>query len=605
MLDQYDQSGRLPVWELAANETNCMIGYHSVSVLADALAKGYPIDGNRLLNAMTATANAPVFGIEIFDKNGFLTIQDEAESVSKTLEYSYDDACVSWSASYFGMDSIADMYRDRSAGYRSVTNVQTGLVAPRDNGHFLEETNPREVNSHFTEANAWQYSFSPVHDIEGWLKLIGDGSLKTGRLELENNLDELFTQSEQTTGRDQADITGLIGQYAHGNEPSHHIAYLYSATHAPHKGQKQVADIIAEFYGNTPDGLIGNEDCGQMSAWYVMATMGIYPLVPGKPEYILGTPIWDSLKLALPNGNSLLVKTNGDGPYIQTLNINKMSWNKPWLTHLELLEGGTWEVDRSAKPTDWASKTPYTTNMNSNVAAAPILQGPRHFEESAMVVFELAPEGYELELWNYDGNKVEIVNTNQFMVTESSQYFASFKNKQTGKKGQISSITLTKKPTQWKARITEGIPNPQYTAGGDAALVDGVKGELDWRKGNWIGVQEQDITVELSHPHPASVTQVNVQLLKDIRSWIGLPDTVSLWVREDKEWQLIGNKIIGEKALVNDESAIYDVEWTGLNLQGIDKLKLVMRNPGLLPEAHISAGNQSFIFVDEITIVRK
>lgn len=605
MLDQYDQSGRLPVWELAANETDCMIGYHSVSVLADALAKGYKIDGNRLLKAMTATANAPVFGLEIFDKNGFLTIQDEAESVSKTLEYSYDDACVSWSASYFGMDSIANIYRDRSSGYRSVTNAKTGLVAPRDNGDFLKETNPREVNSHFTEANAWQYSFSPVHDIEGWLKLLGDGNVKIGRSALESNLDKLFTQPEETTGHNQADITGLIGQYAHGNEPSHHIAYLYSATHAPYKGQRQVADIIQNFYSNTADGLIGNEDCGQMSAWYVMATMGIYPLVPGKPEYILGTPLWDSLRIALPNGNSLLIETRGNGPYIQTVGLNDVVWEKPWVTHSDLLKGGSWVVNKSAKHTDWGTKTPYSTDMNSSVAPAPILQGPRHFEESAMVVFELAPEGYDVELWNYNGNKVDIVYTSNFMVSESSQFYACFKNQLTGKQGQISSITLTKKPTKWNAEIIEGIPHPQYTASGDVALVDGVKGDLDWRKGNWIGLQNQDLAIELKHPHQTNVEGVNIQLLKDIRSWIALPDTVSLYVKKDKEWQLIGSRIIGKKALVNDQAAIYDVEWSALNLKAIDKLKIVLHNPGLLPEAHLSAGNESYIFIDEITISSK
>lgn len=605
MLDQFDQSGRLPVWELAANETDCMIGYHSVSVLADALAKGYEIDGERLINAMTATATKPVFGLEIYDENGFLTIQDEAESVSKTLEYSYDDACISWAASHFGMDSVANIYRDRSSGYKSVTDPVSGLVAPRDNGHFLKETNPREVNSHFTEANAWQYSFSPVHDIEGWLNLLGNGDEEAGRVKLEDNLDQLFIQPQETTGRDQADITGLIGQYAHGNEPSHHIAYLYSATHSPQKGQKHLADIISDFYTNTPDGLIGNEDCGQMSAWYVMSTMGLYPLVPGKADYILSTPIWDSVKVVLPSGNSLTIETAGSGIYVEALNVNGSEWDKTWITHDMLLKGGLWHFDKSEKPSDWSLNELYSTDMNSHMIAAPIIQGPRHFAKSAEVTFELPEAGYELVVWDIDGGKMDFMSVGETVVHESQTFYSSFKNIETGEMGQISSIRLTKKPSQWKAKMKEGIPTPQYTARGEDALVDGVKGELDWRKGNWIGVQNQDIVIELTHPYKTDVDDVSIHFLKDIRSWISLPDTLSLFVKKEGEWQLVGNRIIGYKALELDEPALYNVEWGQLNLKRVDMLKVVMRNPGLLPEKHLSAGSESYIFIDEITVVSK
>ena len=236
MLDHYDQSGRLPIWELAANETNCMIGYHSVSVIADAIAKGFPVDVDRALKAMIGTAESDVFGLPTYREQGYLSLQDESESVSKTLEYAYDDACIAWTAAKAGKDSIADHFWQRSQAWISLLDPETGLARPRDNGTFLKRYEPREVNNNFTEANAWQYSFSPIHDLKRWTSMLQDYGYS-----LEGQLDALFEAPSETMGRDQADITGLIGQYAHGNEPSHHIAWLYAATQHPRKRPRPCA----------------------------------------------------------------------------------------------------------------------------------------------------------------------------------------------------------------------------------------------------------------------------------------------------------------------------------------------------------------------------
>jgi putative alpha-1,2-mannosidase len=308
MLDMYDQSGRLPVWELAGNETNCMIAYHSVSVLADAQAKGYEIDSERLLKAMVATAQTPVFGIPKYRSNGYLSIQDESESVSKTLEYSYDDATIAWTAARLGRSDIADQFWRRSQGWVSLLDPETGLMRPRDNGDFMQRFEPREVNNHFTEANAWQYSFAPVHDLERWKLMLAD----QGRT-LEGQLDALFAAPSATVGREQADITGLIGQYAHGNEPSHHIAWLYAATEKPNKGHERIREILETMYSDQPDGYQGNEDCGQMSAWYVMSSWGLYPLVPGEARYAVGPMLWDRASLRA-KGLSTDIVRSGAGP---------------------------------------------------------------------------------------------------------------------------------------------------------------------------------------------------------------------------------------------------------------------------------------------------
>ena len=261
MLDMYKQRGRLPIWELAGNETDCMIGYHSVSVLADAIAKGYHTDTALTLEAMRATAEMDVFGLGAYQESGFLSIEDESESVSKTLEYAYDDACIAWTAERLGNLGMMSSYKQRASAYRSLIDPESGFVRPRTNGDFLSPYAPQEVNNHFTEANAYQYSFSPVHDIEGWMEVLTNFRaarenwnalprkkqamvVKSRHDVLEDLLDELFTAPSETTGREQADITGLIGQYAHGNEPSHHIAYLYNATNNPGKTSYWVNEIL-------------------------------------------------------------------------------------------------------------------------------------------------------------------------------------------------------------------------------------------------------------------------------------------------------------------------------------------------------------------------
>ncbi len=601
MLDQFDQYGRLPIWELAANETNCMIGYHSVSVLADAISKGYEVDGSRVLEAMDKTAKASLYGLDEYRENGYLSIQDESESVSKTLEYSYDDACISWTAAHFGNEEMAEEYRKRSSGYRSVTDLSTGLVRPRDNGGFLAHTNPREVNSHFTEANAWQYSFAPVHDIEGWLKELGNGNVEKGRLRLEQNLDSLFVAPMATTGRDQADITGLIGQYAHGNEPSHHISFLYNATHSPWKTQKMVDEILTSFYTIDPDGLIGNEDCGQMSAWYVMSSMGLYPLVPGIPEYTMSTPIWDSIRVELPNKKILQIKTNGKGAYVSKVQFNGVDQNENWVSHKTLLKGGVWDYTKSAEPTSWGSKTAFVTSMNSDVVAAPIIDSPRRFKDVAIVNFEPAKHHSKLNVWTPSQDTLAIGN-NAIISSESAVYYSAFVNKKTGENGHKSRTEITKKPGSWNAEIVAGTPKPQYTAGGPSSLVDGIKGDLDWRKGDWIGVQGERMEILLTNPDIIEVTSIKVHLLKDIGSWIALPGAVSVWVELDGEWTKLEVRDLSSKALIDDADALYNVEWVGLKGISTDKVKIELANAGVLEDWHPGAGGDSFFFIDEIEI---
>ena len=600
MLDQFDQYGRLPVWELAANETNCMIGYHSVSVLADAIAKGYKVDSARVLNAMDVTANASVFGLNAYKKFGFLSIQDESESVSKTLEYAYDDACIAQTALHFGDSALASLYFDRAAAYRSVLEPKTGLARPRDNGGFLKNTNPREVNNHFTEANGWQYSFAAVHDIEGWMLQLGEGNLGKGRRRLESNLDSLFVQNSETTGRDQSDITGLIGQYAHGNEPSHHVAFLYNSTQSPWKTQEKVAEILRSFYKNTPDGLIGNEDCGQMSAWYVMASMGIYPLNPGTPDYVLSTPIWDSVNIALVNGETLNIQMKEKGDYISDFNVNGRYISSNSLSHSTLLKGGDWIVTRSEEPTEWSAEEPYITSIKSSIAPAPVINAPSRFDfEAEISISDPHIPTYSLHTWTKAEELMQFVN-GKAIITKSETVYANFRSGT--KTGHTSRARLVQKPNAWDAEITLGEPNSQYSAGGDDALVDGIIGDTDWRKGGWIGIQNQDIEILVQSSKIETVNSIKIHFLKDIRSWIGLPAEASVSYFDGEKWQSLETRSTGEIALSQTESNLFSFEWEITSGIRTNKLKIQLKNPGHLENWHPGAGGESFIFIDEIII---
>ncbi len=295
---QYQQGGKLPVWELGSCETECMIGYHSVSVIADVILKEigvkkdingktvYPFDYALALEAMMHSSKLKdtAFLDSRGRQLGYMGIENTAESVSKLLEYAYDDWCIGRVAYVMSKDDVAKTYYARSERWKNLFDEKTGFMRPRVNGGWLTPFDPKEVNNHFTEANAWQYSMYVPHDIIGMMDKLG------GVKATENHLDSLFGTDSRTTGRDQADISGLIGQYAHGNEPSHHMAYLYNYCGKPEKAQAIVDRICKTFYQDSPDGLIGNEDCGQMSAWYVMSAMGIYSVCPGSNVYATGLP---------------------------------------------------------------------------------------------------------------------------------------------------------------------------------------------------------------------------------------------------------------------------------------------------------------------------
>lgn len=356
MLAHYDQSVHhmLPVWSNSANENWCMIGYHSVSAIADAIIKdSYKGDAGSALKACVATANHNSFeGIGDYRKLGYVPEDRSGASVSKTLEYAYDDWCIAQAAKKMGYQDIYEKFAKRATNYRNVFDASTGFMRPRlSNGSFKKDFDVLNTDeAGYIEGNAWNYSLYVPHAPEEMIRLMG------GNKRFVSHLDSLFTmQLPDSFFAHTEDITrdGIIGNYVHGNEPSHHVAYLYNHAGAAWKTQERVRMILQKMYHPTPDGLSGNDDCGQMSAWYIFSAMGFYPMAPGSDRYELGSPAINSATLQLENGKTLTINTEGQGPknvYVRKVMLNGEELKNHYITHAQLMKGGKLVYVMSSKP---------------------------------------------------------------------------------------------------------------------------------------------------------------------------------------------------------------------------------------------------------------
>ena len=352
----YEQNGRLPVWNFWGSETDMMIGYHAVPVIVDAYLKGIGnFDAEKALEACVATANIDEYrGIGSYKKNGYIpyNVTDkyntENWSLSRTLEYAFDDFCIAEMAKKMGKTELADEFYKRSQNYRNVFNPATGFMQPIDDkGVFQPNFNPDEYTAHICESNAWHYFWSVQHDIKGLVSLTG------GQDKFAAKLDSMFTYIP--AGNEELPIfsTGMIGQYAHGNEPSHHVIYLYNKVRQPWKAQKYAAQVMHDLYFNAPAGLCGNEDCGQMSAWYVFSAMGFYPVNPVSGEYEIGSPLFPEMRLNLGNGKTFTVlapNVSCENIYIQSVKVNGQPYDKSYITHQQIMDGATIEFEMGNQP---------------------------------------------------------------------------------------------------------------------------------------------------------------------------------------------------------------------------------------------------------------
>ncbi len=351
----YDQSGALPLWNLYGWETNMMIGYHAIPVIVDAYLKGIgDFDPEKALDACVVTANRDDYqGIGDYKKWGYVpaysdTSKWQSWSLSKTLEYAYDDYCIALMAEKMGKKDIADEFYQRSKNYKNVYNPKNTFMHPRnEKGEFIEGFNPDDYTEDICESNGWQYFWSVPHDLDGLIGLLGNQERFTEKL------DSMFTYVPKTDKKLPIFSTGMIGQYAHGNEPSHHVIYLYNKIKQPWKTQEYVAKVLHELYLNAPNGICGNDDCGQMSAWFVFSSMGFYPVDPVCGKYEIGTPLFSEVKMHLNNGKTFMIlapNVSRKRIYIQSVRLNNVLYDKSYITHDQIMNGDTLFLEMGDKP---------------------------------------------------------------------------------------------------------------------------------------------------------------------------------------------------------------------------------------------------------------
>jgi len=595
-VEMYHEGGQLPMWELANNYTGCMVGYHSVSAMADAYIKGIwePASTDEMLKSMVQAADSIHLGKPEFADLGYIPSEMEHESVSKTLEYAYDDFCIAMAAKKAGNEVIYNRFIKRSLNYRNLYDSETQFFRPKLGAGWIENFDPREVNFNFTEANAWQYNFFVPQDVNGHIDLVG------GDQAYIDLLNKLFSEESVITGRHQVDITGLIGQYAHGNEPSHHMAWLYHYAGQPWRSQEILDSIFVSQYRNAPNGLSGNEDCGQMSSWYVLSTLGLYSVTPGTDIYVLGAPLFDESILHFENGKSLLIRKEAKqgGRYIQNVTLNGVDVHTSYLTHEQIMNGGVLVVHLGSTISNWGTQKEYRPKQlieTDNFVAVPSIHLPRSFKGKTSVnmhsIDESASIHYQLD--NQDWQ----VYSHPFEISESHTI------KSYAQLGNNRSATVESRSNaidhDYTIELFSEYSN-QYHAGGVSALIDGIEGYPNFKTGEWQGYYGTDVVIELDLQEIKKVDSISIGCLQDTKPWILYPSLFSVEFSKDgTSWQESG---AAENKVAKDDYLVQTQQLTARTTGKTRYVRLTVKNPGKLPSWHLGSENPCWMFLDEINV---
>jgi predicted alpha-1,2-mannosidase len=603
-LNQYKQGGMLPVWELSGNETFCMIGYHSVPVIVDAYKKGVrDFDTNLALEAMLSYSKSNRFGIDKYAQKGFLSNVEEHESVSKTMEYAYDDWCIAEFAKMLGKQKIADEYYKRSLNYRNLFNPATGFFQGKLHASWYTPFDPNEINNFYTEGNAWQYSLAVPHDVEGMINLLG------GETAFTNHLQKLFTTNSKTTGREQADVTGLIGQYAQGNEPSHHMSYMFNHTNKPELTAYYVNKICTEFYKNTPDGLIGNEDCGQMSAWYIWSALGMYPMNPVGNEFEIGSPQIKKAIVHLENDKAVVIerkKSVGYDIQPEKVTVDGNVLTSKIIKYVDIENGAkiNYNIDDRGRLVNTISSK--KNILGKTFVPVPFMaKGEVKFKNKTVI--ELESINKEDKIYYCIPSKGTIIipfhgSYKEYKKPFEINYRTSLLFFSKNKDGESATISqpFYKLPTDKTITILSKL-NPMYTAGGSDALIDGIKGTENWRAGEWQSYYGNDFEAIIDFNRMKNVKEVKCYFLQDVRSWIWMPTEMEILASNDgKNFVSIGivkNKIEEKNETI--QLASLQIEMTATKTRYI---KVKAKNYGIIPTWHIGAGNTSHLFISEVEV---
>ncbi|MBI9061167.1 MAG: GH92 family glycosyl hydrolase [Marinilabiliaceae bacterium] len=625
MLVQSEQHGLLPVWELAGNETGTMIGYHSIPVIWDAWQKGYRnFDAEKAFEAMKKSANMNHIGLADYKNLGFIPMEREGNSVSKIVEYAYDDWCIAQMANALGKKKDYALFSKRAQSYKNVFDTEIGFMRGRAaNGAWRTPFNPIESSilgsGDFTEGNSWHYTFFAPHDMNTLMELYGGDEAFVAKI------DELFDLESVRTNDDAHDISGLLGQYAQGNEPSHHVAYLYNYAGQPWKTQEKVTLIMDSLYSAQPDGLCGNEDCGQMSAWYAFSAMGLYPVTPGDGKYTIGSPIFDKVTLNLENGNTFSFVTNNvnsDNIYIQSASLNGSNYTKSYLSHEVIEKGGEIVFEMGHQPNKKFGSAVEDRPVNR---ANPSNWNIKPLEES-VVFIPFAND--DLVLFG----KHKHVTLNSYSKDSQIRYTLDGSEPDENSKVYSKPITLRKTTTLRAKGFVKGMktseefkrhyiraifneggsgcplihlswpPAGNYKAMGELALLNGELGSDNFHDGHWLGFNtDMEATIQLCRKE--RVNRVSVGFLQNTGSWIFLPESLEVSVSSDgKSYKTVS---IVKNPITSDDRQVQRVEFaTELIKVNAKYVKVKAKGLPQLPDWHPGAGNRPWIFSDEIIIER-
>ncbi len=417
ILDMYDATGELPIWPLSSGETKTMIGYHSVSVISDAYCKGFRnFDAEKALAAMVQSSNINGKYSDLYVKYGYVPADMRREATSITLEYAYDDWCIARMAEAMGKTEIAEEYYRRAHNYVNVFDGKTSFFRGRKlRSGWTEPFDTFVANRDYTEATPWHYRFFVPHDVNGMMHLFG------GLEKFEKAMDDLFHLENNAT-IEISDVTGLMGQYAHGNEPSHHMAYLYSYIGMPWKTQELTRELLDVMYTDLPDGIIGNEDCGQMSAWYVLSSLGFYSVCPGIDQFVLTTPLFPYAEIALPDGKKLIIKADGADKkhYIKSVSLNGVALDKTYVTYDQIMAGGELVYELTETPVkDVNLEAPYSMTTVAKASAPYTTIDPELFEGEVVVDLATITEGADI-LYSVDGSEPSVKYTEPFRLEKTT-----------------------------------------------------------------------------------------------------------------------------------------------------------------------------------------
>ncbi len=423
-LSQYEHGGILPRGELAGNDTGYKIGYHTIPVIVDAYMKGIrDYDVEKAYMAMKFSADQDHLGLKDYKNLGYIPGIEETESVSKTLEYAYDDWCLSQMAKALDKTDDYRNYIRRAQSYKNIFDPATGFMRAKENGSWVVPFDPLEVNSFFMDSNSWQYSFFVPHDVEGLIKLMG------GKIKFSEKLDKLFSLNYPSTWWKGEEKTDTVGLYTHGNASGHHMAYLFNFVNQPWITQQKVWEIMRTLYSSKPDGLGGNESYGQLSAWYVFSALGFYPVCPGRDEYLIGTPLFPKVTIDIGGGKTFVLRAKNISPYnvyIQETALNGQVFEQSFLSHADLFNGGELLFTMGGAPNkQWGNRSggiPISSISDDLILPVPFVKiAENPFTESTLIVLEAIGKDTKI-YYTINGREPtlqSVVYTGPFYITES------------------------------------------------------------------------------------------------------------------------------------------------------------------------------------------